>query len=520
MSYLSELNVGNISPVMTAEFKGLNLNLRGGDGEMTDMINLSAREYPVLAPRVPRGHIETLTGACGMTGKQQLAWCAKDPDGVMRLFWANQRVPDIELSNTAPKQIVSMGAYLCVWPDKVYYNTMDPQDKGSMEAHVTVPENGTVTVTMCRQDGTDYDADAISVSNTPIQNPTAGQLWMDTGSEPHTLKQWSASSEEWVQVPTTFVKLQSSFSSGWAKVFKEYDVIDTSGIVNAYFGQSTAISEQLQALEGSMIVYQCGDNYIVLTGVIDQAVTLRSGSGNRIKFDRNVPDCDYITEANNRLWGCKYGLVDGETVNELYACKLGDFKNWGSFMGLTTDAYRVSVGTDGPFTGAISLRGYPIFFKDNCIHKISGDRPSNFTMTTTMCRGVEQGSERSLAIVNEQIVYKATGDIMVYDGSMPVSIGAAFNGKRFRNAAGGSVNGKYYISMADESGSYALYVYDFSRGMWHKEDNERFLYFADVGDEIYAIHSSGRLYAMQGDLVGILESSKEKEVPWQATFAV
>ena len=56
-------------------------------------------------------------------------------------------------------------------------------------------------------------------------------------------------------------------------------------------------------------------------------------------------------------------------VNELYACKLGDFKNWNCFLGISTDSYVASVGTDGPWTGAVTYLGNPIFFKETCLHK-------------------------------------------------------------------------------------------------------------------------------------------------------
>ena len=68
-----------------------------------------------------------------------------------------------------------------------------------------------------------------------------------------------------------------------------------------------------------------------------------------------------MIECGNRLWGCKYGLVDGETVNEIYASKLGDFKNWNCFAGLSTDSYAAARGSDGPFTGAADYLGQPRF---------------------------------------------------------------------------------------------------------------------------------------------------------------
>ena len=74
-----------------------------------------------------------------------------------------------------PKQLISMGAYLLIWPDKKYVNTQNISDHGSME-HTETTE-GTVTVTLCKTDGTQYGA--YTKSATAPANPGNGDLWMD-----------------------------------------------------------------------------------------------------------------------------------------------------------------------------------------------------------------------------------------------------------------------------------------------------------------------------------------------------
>ena len=78
------------------------------------------------------------------------------------------------------------------------------------------------------------------------------------------------------------------------------------------------------------VVYAKGDNFIVITGLVPGACAITG-----VHLQRRVPDFDYVCEANNRLWGCQYGKYkgqlqkdDGEFVNQLMACSLGDFKNW------------------------------------------------------------------------------------------------------------------------------------------------------------------------------------------------
>ena len=201
-----------------------------------------------------------------------------------------------------------------------------------------------------------------------------------------------------------------------------------------------------------------------------------------------MPNMDFIVESGNRLWGCKYGVaVNGQIVNEIYASKLGDFKNWNSFAGISTDSYAASVGTDGQFTGAITHLGYPIFFKENCMHKVYGNYPANYQIQTTACRGVQRGCERSLAIVNEVLYYKARSGVCAYDGSLPMEISSALGDEAYSNAVAGSLGNKYYISMVDSKKQWSLFVYDTLKGMWHREDSTRAIVFCNCRGDLYYI---------------------------------
>ena len=217
---------------------------------------------------------------------------------------------------------------------------------------------------------------------------------------------------------------------------------------------------------------------------------------------------DFVVESENRLWGCRYGEAsNGEVVNEIYASKLGDFKNWNCYMGLSTDSYTASLGTDGQFTGAITHLGYPLFFKENCVHKVYGNYPANFQIQTTACRGVQKGSEKSLAIVNETLFYKARNAICAFDGSLPSEVSSAMGNEAYSEAVGGSHGNKYYISMKGNDG-FHLFVYDLVKGMWHKEDELRVECFCSCRGELYAI-ANGQIITMLGS-----GAQDEEDVTW------
>ena len=468
---------------MVDTFRGYNHNLRISDGEFFDMKNMTSDYYPVLSPRKKRGVYTSPESPKGMIAKDALCYV----DGSN--FVINEYPVDMGL-NDEPKQLISMGAYVIIMPDKKWINTLDVTEFGDIEASFTSTSD--VTFSLCTVDGADYEN--MTVSADEPEEPENMALWIDTSSKPHTLKQYSATSSMWVQIATTYIKISSP---GIGAAFEQYDGVDISGIV----------SEDLQDLNASMVIWAKGDDYIVVIGLLDN-VTEQTVEEGAIKVERKMPELDFITESENRLWGCRYGVANnGEVVNEIYASKLGDFKNWSCYMGLATDSYTASCGTDGQFTGAITHMGYPLFFKENCVHKVYGNYPANFQIQTTACRGVQKGCERSLAIVNEVLYYKARNGICAYDGSLPTEASYALGNEAYSEAVGGGHGNKYYVTMKDVTGNWNLFVYDTAKGMWHKEDDLHAESFCSCRNELYAI-SNGDIITMLGsgdDYEGDLE---------------
>jgi hypothetical protein len=156
------------------------------------------------------------------------------------------------------------------------------------------------------------------------------------------------------------------------------------------------------------------------------------------------------------------------------------------------------------------------FFKENCIHRVSGNSPSSFQITTTVCRGVQRGSWRSLAIVGERVYYKSRQDVMAYDGSMPISVSEKLGGVLYSDARAGAVGDKYYVSMKDRSGTWHLFNYDTKTGIWHKEDGLRALGFGRVDDELFCIDEGDNTLVSINGSVG----EPEDDFPWSATFGL
>ena len=485
---------------MVDVFGGYNHNLRIGGGEFYDMQNLTSNYYPVLSPRGKRGVYKKEITPKAMVGKDALCYL----DGTN--FVMNDDRVDLKLSSYATAQMISMGAYVVILTkdadgnpvDAMWINTTDLSKYGNIDADYESVDGNSVTFELAKVDGETYN----DVAHSDAAPPTAenGDLWIDTSTTPMTLKQYSSTSSMWIAIATTYIRINAT---GIGKSFEKYDGVKISGITN----------QKLSSLNSSTVIWDKGDDFIVVTGILEELYQQTTP----IKVERKMPLMDFVIESGNRLWGCRYGPShDGTVVNEIYASKLGDFKNWNCFMGISTDSYAVSRGSDGMFTGAVNYFGQPLFFKEGVLHKVAGTVPSNYTVTDLVCRGVQQGCDKSLAVVNETLFYKSRNGICAYDGSLPQEISSSFGDIAYKDAVGCAHGNKYYVSMKDKAGASSLLVYDVSRGLWHKEDGPAIISFCSCQNELYAIPESGdKIITMLGS--GTADNSP---VQWMAETGV
>lgn len=473
---LPQLSTLSTSRDLVDVFGGYNHNLRINEGEFYDMKNLTSAYYPILAPRKQRGvFAHTPSNPLGLIEKDAL--CYVRESGGNLFFVMNGSEYDLGMIDPedagVERTLTSMGAYVIVMPDRKYINTVDTSDKGNIEATYTSPTGATVTFDLCNADGTSYEADYTGPDEPDVETIDSGFIWLDTSQTPNALKKWSATDKMWTSITSTYIKIGCA---GIGASFEEADGVTISGVT---------VNSLKDDINTDMVIIKKDDNYIVVIGILEQEVS--AVQTDSITVERLMPEMDFIIESNNRLWGCRYGRNrKGETVNELYACKLGDFKNWTCYAGISTDSYYVPLGTDGQFTGAFSYLGYPLFFKENCLHTVYGNYPAEYQVQDTACRGVQKGSSKSLAMVNEVLYYKSRTGICAYSGSLPAEVSSVLGEKAYSNAIACSHKGKYYISMKDTSNNeYALFVCDTEKGLWHKEDNLQVRAFCTVDEEIY-----------------------------------
>lgn len=505
------------SQQVTDTFGGYNHNLRIPEGEFYEMENLCGDDYPLLATRKQRNTLQAFgQNLQAIVSKGDNLYYISGYDSTTKTcgFYAgDEKVMD--LAYTGSKRFVSMGAYLLIWPDKVWYNTADGTH-GNMEKKFSAAAgtylfsetnavsgpDGQETITLyaiwlvepCSQDGktvyTTSETHSVTFGSnrTVIQDgityyylnsnkpsaPKNGDAYID--NETRTPYVYSDTEKDWVARDVPVMRLKcKGIGSGFApEDYVKIWYVDTSTDFGLLGGDNLADGTYREVLAA-------GDDYLVLDAYAPK-VTVRyyideEPPGVYVKAAMDIPDMSYVIEAQNRLWGCKYGTVNGKLVNEIYASALGRFDVWHKFAGVSTDSYAASVGSDGRWTGAVNYQGYPLFFKEDRMHKVYVSASGAHRIQEYTMRGVQPGGAKSLAVVNGVLFYKARDCVCAYDGSgAPTDVSEKLNlDSLSRPGSTTSIAAAYrdkyylYLQMNTPPGSRLL-VLDTRRGAWYREN--------------------------------------------------
>ena len=475
--YFRKLTVPALQRQTVEVFTGFDRRKRAGAGTLAQAENLSLEQYPALTVRRGRGTVTRLAQGGGMTDKETLIWV----DGTT--LYVGGLATQLVLRR-GEKQFVSMGAYLVIFPDKVWINLRDLSQFGHLDHTVTA--QGEVAFSLCRGDGTPW-GEYTAAPEAPLQ-AADGALWLDLSGTSPVLRRCSG--QLWEEAADVCVKLQSG---GIGAGFRAGDGVTVSGC-------------EAENLNGLHVLRAVSDDTLIFSGTV-AGDSVHSGG---VTVSRSVPEMDFVTECGNRLWGCKYGVVNGRAVNEIYASKLGDFCNWNCYAGLSTDSYAVSRGSDGPFTAAASYLGSVLFFKENCIERLYPNASGAHSVVTLECSGVGRGSHKSVAAVDGTLYYLSRDGVCAFDGSLPRPVSAALEGMGLHSGVAGAWQGSYYLSAEGTEGHHLL-VYDARRGLWQRQDALAVQDFACWEGELYALTADGTVLALHGQV-----GEAEEPVSWLA----
>ncbi len=416
--------------------------------------------------------------------------CDQQPDDGDRLTVRLQTF----LRSDAARDLVLMGGWACVFPDGCYVNTVKLRQGAELEEGVdyglieqdNACDRGALRFTPCAADGTEL---TVTCSDTA---PASG-LWVDTSEPEPRLLSFSQSQNAWVET-LPYVKC---LIPGIAKGISAGDGVElTSRCQTGQHGEAevTALWTGTHVLVGAF--HDPGDanrdegagDYVILAGMLPGEVELELSWHDQYYFSlrRPLPEMDFVVEAQNRLWGCRWG----HGVNELYGSKLGDFRNWAVFDGLSTDSYRVSRGQDGPFTGAAVLDGHPLFFRENSLEKIYPAADGGHGVVTVSLSGICPGSARSAVAVQGCLYYHSREGILRYDGTLPVCVSKALGRTAWTGAVAGTRSGKYYVSLTDPAGETSICVFDPRTSLWYRQSG-RFVICCGAGERLWWTEQAG-----------------------------
>ena len=398
-------------------FQGINLGEGYAEGEFSHTENITCAMSPSLSVRFGRELEAEYAAPKALHVKDGLLIV----DGT-NVIYKGRTVGTVDGRR---KQIATIGNYVVIFPDKVYYNVVTGEF-GSMEERFTAAAGKAV-----------FTDDSITVA-------------------------------------------------GAAFKFRVGDGVNITGCTKFPENNQLII---VRGVEGDTLKFY-SDSFTAGTETAS------------VSISRDVPDLDYICESNYRLWGTKGNLI--------YSSKYMDPLNFNSMDGSSGDSYTIEVATDGEFTGCIPYSSHICFFKENVLHKLFGSKPANFQLVTSQVYGVQAGSERSMCIINETLIYKGVGGVYAYSGGVPELISAKFGLARFSNACATSDGERYYISMR-QGDAWHLMVYDVMRGIWLREDGCECV---DMG------FHEGHVYLLRrnGELLRVDNSLPVDDVEWSATF--
>jgi hypothetical protein len=499
MSIAAYLPTRNKTTSVISTFGGINENIEAGTGEFADMKNMSTRDYPALSTRRARGEIiATYPGIKAFLIKNGKTFYIKDG----KAYYGDAEVADV--SDTEPKLVVGMGAYIVEFPDKFMYNTADgtltqleasydqaaaitlePLSYGSAYTKINATGIGNsfstydnVTIEGCALE--DYNATKIiSDAGTDYIVVTGALDEFDdvaTGAECLTVLSYNSDTKA-VTVSETMTETQQAELAG-----------KTVFIGSTKFTIAKVPSARILSLESVDSIKPKKNQKI-------QAICKTIPSG--MTFKRKCPDIDFLVERDNRLWGCS------SANHEIYSSKLGDPKNWYNYEGLSDDAYAATIASDGEFTGIGKYSSYLIFFKEDKAHILRGDKPSNYSISEKAMPGVKAGCDGSIENIADALYYVGSDGVYAFTGGQPQKISENLTGS-IADAVSSQYENKLYMS-CKYAGVQSLLVYDPRYGIWDKEDDTVFKFAQLSSGTLHYIDISDNHLTIAGDTDEVIE---------------
>ena len=474
------------------EWGGINLNENAGDGELIEAMNMSSREYPLLANLrfykygefsfpifMPFSYDGDLYGI-DKYGGETYPFTIHDPKHI-----SVHRELKITGSQVKNVRYAIMQKKVYIIPSKQVFDLTtgtiaDMESKFDSGSSTVVFKDGTIggvpadgnTIYCSGANWANYfsvgDGVTISGSGLPENNKTPVIREIDGD--------YLRFSENCFTVESYWhLYLYESLPVG-----RYYFYTDSSTWYGFILDAAAPASVMLE-LRGNHIEYQVpGQAPVSLTTITGDTPSgteltfLPPADADHVTISRTAPDMDFVCVNENRLWGCK-----GDTI---YCSKQGDPLNWNVMPGISTDSWATETGTPGDFTGCCAFQGYPTFFKDDKVFRILGEEPRNFTLRRYNIVGVTHDNDMSIVEIRGKLYYSSSIGIVEWNGgdypsvistALSLDVNALISDPiNDLDSIAGTDGIRYFIDLTytdpDGIGRNRIMIYDTRFGTWHE----------------------------------------------------
>lgn len=485
-------------------FGGINKLHNYTEGELDDCKGISHEAFPALTPIKKMSPVFSCEFPSAATFEKNECVATESA-----FYYDGKKIGTL---SGGEKSIIRMGNKIMIFPDKVYYDTVDEKLKlmeGSCNlsgvktyfngnkieiAEDTYSEYSTVDILSLGNTKKIFKYASASVENGKIhltepqiitvkdllegdifsETSGSGQYRIVRGVTPIDDENTSVLND-CVTVIKVTEDIFADFSAG--------DIVVISGCGNLVNNREVKLSE-------------VADKYLMIDGdEFDEKIETAD-----ITIKRNIPDFSCVCSYRNRLWGC--------VENTIYASALGDPLNFFRYENLSTDSFAVESDSPEDFTGATVFSNYCLFFKNNNCYRLYGDRPANFQLVEAFSGGMFKEDSKSIACVEGKIFYKGNGGIYSFYGGSPQRISDKLGDLELKNCTAGGFSHYYYLT-ADTKNGREEFVFDAKYGMWSKSGIKDVAGYFSYGENLYRLMSDG---------IYVVSEETDDAAEWYAEF--
>jgi len=441
-------------------FGGVNTSYSRAINELSEGLNMTSELYPALSSA--KTHETELTTTNTITGAgffNSLYTIEEDTSNVYVKNLNTQTKIGTVTETAQDRTLAFMRDEMLIIPDNIIYNTSTASvQKGCVSE--------TTTMESCEEK---FSRESLTDDSMPMPYNTWYSAYLTSNSVMSMQKTYKTNSS------TTYnfyhFSLSTDFSEGdvvtLKMAVKPIDATQDSHYFAYLEKMQNGITLKIKSLTTTKH-YTPSGNITEITAITfdDNAIDMGGYSSvyvYEITVERYMPDLVDICSFENRMWGV--------TRNELCASKLGDCSEWNDFSvddygTLPSSCFKTEVETDGDFIAITHYNGYILAFKEDCIHKVYGNEPSEYTVTKMNCPGVAKESKDSLVVVGGSLYYKGKNGIYRLNGNTVQLISRNLSIEGFTSYCAGGDERFYYIGLTDGKTSL-IYSYDTIYGIWH-----------------------------------------------------